>query len=43
MGDVIDKIGGGVPDGKRLKMLQTGGPLGGVLGADSLEIHPGLR
>ena len=39
LGDVIDKIGGGVPDGKRLKMLQTGGPLGGVLGADSLEIH----
>ena len=36
---VIEEIGGGVPDGKSLKMLQTGGPLGGVLGADSLDIR----
>ena len=39
LGQVINDIGGGVPDGKRLKMLQTGGPLGGVLGADSLGVH----
>ena len=39
LGEVIDEIGGGVPNGKRLKMLQTGGPLGGVLSADSLSIH----
>ena len=37
--DVVDRIGGGVPNGKRLKLLQTGGPLGGVLGADSMGIH----
>ena len=39
MGSVIDEIGGGVPNGKRLKLLQTGGPLGGVIGQDSLELH----
>ncbi len=39
LGQVINDLGGGVPGGKRLKLLQTGGPLGGVLGADSLEIH----
>lgn len=39
MGSVIDEIGGGVPNGKRLKLLQTGGPLGGVIGLDSLELH----
>ena len=38
LGQVIDDLGGGVPDGKKLKLLQTGGPLGGVLGADSLSI-----
>ncbi len=39
LGQVVDDLGGGVRDGKRLKMLQTGGPLGGVLGADSLGVH----
>ena len=39
LGEVIDGIGGGVPDGKNLKLLQTGGPLGGVLSADSMSIH----
>ena len=39
LGQVIEDIGGGVPNGKRLKLLQTGGPLGGVLGADSTEIR----
>ena len=36
---IIDEIGGGVPEGRSLKLLQTGGPLGGVLGADGLDIH----
>jgi len=36
--DVVEKIGGGIPDGRSLKMLQTGGPLGGVLGPDSLKV-----
>ncbi|MBN2035614.1 MAG: NADH-quinone oxidoreductase subunit NuoF [Chitinispirillaceae bacterium] len=29
--DIIYKIGGGLPDGKKLKAVQTGGPSGGVL------------
>lgn len=39
IGQIIDEIGGGVPNGKKLKLLQTGGPLGGVLPADSMGIH----
>ena len=39
IGEVIDDFGGGVPGGRKLKMLQTGGPLGGVLSSDSLEIR----
>lgn len=39
LGQIINDIGGGVPNGKSLKMLQTGGPLGGVLGADSMDVH----
>ena len=36
--EVIYELAGGVPGGKKLKLLQTGGPLGGVLSADQLEI-----
>ena len=39
LGQVVNELGGGLRDGKKLKMLQTGGPLGGVLGADSLGVH----
>ena len=39
LGEVVNEIGGGVPDGKELKLLQTGGPLGGVLSAESMSIH----
>ena len=39
IGQVINDLGGGVPNGKTLKLLQTGGPLGGVLGPDSMDIH----
>ncbi len=39
LGEVVNEIGGGVPNGKKLKLLQTGGPLGGVLSADSMDIH----
>ena len=35
---VIYEVAGGVPHGKKLKLLQTGGPLGGVLSGDQLEI-----
>ncbi|MBI4340579.1 MAG: SLBB domain-containing protein [Chloroflexi bacterium] len=34
----LEGLAGGVPGGKKLKLLQTGGPLGGVLGADQLDI-----
>ena len=36
--DVLYQAAGGVPDGKALKFVQTGGPLGGVLGADNIDI-----
>ena len=38
LNSVINEMAGGVPNGKKLKLLQTGGPLGGVLGSDSLDI-----
>ena len=34
----LEEMAGGVPDGRQLKLLQTGGPLGGVLSADKLDI-----
>ena len=39
IGQVINEIGGGVPGGNKIKLLQTGGPLGGVLGEAGLEIN----
>ena len=36
--DVLYDAAGGIRDGKQLKFLQTGGPLGGVLGADNVDI-----
>ena len=36
--DVLYQVAGGVPNGKALKLIQTGGPLGGVLGADSVDV-----
>ena len=35
---VLHEVGGGPPNGKKLKFLQTGGPLGGVLSAENLDI-----
>ncbi len=35
---VIDECGGGVREGHTLKLLQTGGPLGGFLSAASLDM-----
>jgi len=37
LGDIIFDIGGGVPRGKHFKAVQTGGPLGGCLPAQSLN------
>ena len=36
--DVIYEAAGGMKGGKVLKFLQTGGPLGGVLGADNIDV-----
>ena len=38
LGQVVNEVAGGVAAGGAVKLLQTGGPLGGVLGPDSLEI-----
>ncbi|MCS7207478.1 MAG: SLBB domain-containing protein [Dehalococcoidia bacterium] len=35
---VVEDIGGGTGTGRPVKLLQTGGPLGGVLGAERLDI-----
>ena len=37
--DIIFEIGGGIPDGKQLKAVQTGGPSGGCLPAELMELH----
>ncbi|HUW09879.1 MAG TPA: FAD-dependent oxidoreductase [Anaerolineae bacterium] len=38
MGDIVFDIGGGIPDGKRFKAVQTGGPLGGCLPVQHLNL-----
>ena len=37
LGDIIFDVGGGIPDGRTFKAVQTGGPLGGCLPASSLN------
>jgi NADH:ubiquinone oxidoreductase subunit F (NADH-binding)/(2Fe-2S) ferredoxin/NAD-dependent dihydropyrimidine dehydrogenase PreA subunit len=34
---IIDEVGGGVPNGKRFKAVQTGGPSGGCIPAEHLD------
>jgi len=36
--EIIHDIGGGVPDGKRLKAVQTGGPSGGCIAERNLDV-----
>ena len=36
--DVIYDIGGGIPDGKKFKAVQTGGPSGGCIPEDQLDL-----
>ena len=38
MRQIIEEMGGGDPNGKRIKFLQTGGPLGGLLPASELDL-----
>ena len=37
--DVIDEIGGGIPNGKKFKAAQTGGPSGGCIPASLIDIE----
>jgi NADH:ubiquinone oxidoreductase subunit F (NADH-binding) len=37
--EVLEDIAGGVSHGDHIKVLQTGGPLGGVLGADAFDVQ----
>lgn len=36
--DIVNEIGGGVPRGKKLKAVQTGGPSGGVIPTQYLDL-----
>lgn len=36
--EIVNEIGGGVPGGKKLKAVQTGGPSGGVIPVDYMEL-----
>jgi len=40
--DIIYKIGGGIPDGKQFKAVQTGGPSGGCIPEDMLDLKVGF-
>lgn len=40
--DIIYKIGGGIPGGKRFKAVQTGGPSGGCLPEEMLDLEVGF-
>ncbi|RTZ97453.1 MAG: NADH-quinone oxidoreductase subunit F [Deltaproteobacteria bacterium] len=40
--DIIFKIGGGIPNGKAFKAVQTGGPSGGCIPADQLDLEVGF-
>ncbi len=37
--EIIFDIGGGIPDGKKFKAVQTGGPSGGCLPESQLDLH----
>lgn len=40
--DIIYKIGGGIPGGKKFKAVQTGGPSGGCIPEDLLNLEVGF-
>ncbi|MFC2114074.1 NADH-ubiquinone oxidoreductase-F iron-sulfur binding region domain-containing protein [Bacteroidota bacterium] len=40
--DIIYKIGGGIPDGKKFKAVQTGGPSGGCIPEKQLDLEVGF-
>ncbi|MCP4109010.1 MAG: NADH-quinone oxidoreductase subunit F [Desulfobacteraceae bacterium] len=40
--DIIYKIGGGIPEGKKFKAVQTGGPSGGCIPEELLDLEVGF-
>ena len=42
LSDIIYKIGGGIPGGKRFKAVQTGGPSGGCIPEELLDLEVGF-
>ena len=40
--EIIYTIGGGIPDGKKFKAVQTGGPSGGCIPEDKLDLQVGF-
>ncbi|MFR6065414.1 MAG: NADH-quinone oxidoreductase subunit NuoF [Eubacterium sp.] len=36
--EIVEEIGGGVPNGKKFKAAQTGGPSGGCISADYIDV-----
>ena len=42
LSDIIYKIGGGIPDGKKFKAVQTGGPSGGCIPEELLDLQVGF-
>ena len=40
LGDIVEKIGGGVPGKTRFKAVQTGGPSGGIIPYELKELPP---
>ncbi|MDY7034995.1 MAG: NADH-quinone oxidoreductase subunit NuoF [Thermodesulfobacteriota bacterium] len=40
--DIIFKIGGGIPNGKKFKAVQTGGPSGGCIPEEFLDLEVGF-
>ncbi|MGI6174606.1 MAG: NADH-quinone oxidoreductase subunit NuoF [Christensenellales bacterium] len=36
--EVVEEIGGGIPDGKKFKAAQTGGPSGGCISIENIDI-----
>ena len=39
LGEIIFDVGGGVPNGKKFKAVQTGGPLGGCIPVEHLNVR----
>jgi bidirectional [NiFe] hydrogenase diaphorase subunit len=37
LGEIVQEIGGGIPDGKQFKAVQTGGPSGGCIPSDHAD------